>query len=500
MVNVFVFNQNLKLDSLKKFSNLINTSNKNIFVTTHYLFENEREYLNSLFDNIEYYTFADFLTDAEMANIDENAFTSKNMCYEEYLSNIKVAKNRTVINKIMSKFDVDEKYILCNNLGIDEDVWKKAGFKSISGEYYYQYEKKTIRQIIKERLKNIKVVNWLYHMIKGKSVKNQYMHIPEEVSVAYYEGHKYVFIGSMNRIAYRFKLNFIPSEEECEKLNNRQYEEKDKCTYVTTWHEHTKCDIPDDFKYDVRWTQDGYLPPNYSHKDYFFKPDNVIYYCWDKLGTKLFENQGLPYEIIPFRNKIFLPEINFPSTLKNILIVASGSGDWTALKNRSDDDIMVDAIAKMAKKFPEINFTYRCHPTWVHPNNVGINSINRVRDYFDWLKLDNLKLSSNIPVMKKDNKYQYSFPRTSLNEDLANTDLVIGEHSISMIDAAFKNIPFFSVNLTKRRNFFIGINELGFPSCTNIEDIENMIKNATKQEFKKDFLDAVKNYNEMTEI
>lgn len=67
-----------------------------------------------------------------------------------------------------------------------------------------------------------------------------------------------------------------------------------------------------------------------------------------------------------------------------------------------------------------------------------------------------------------------------------------------MIDAAFKGIPFSSVNLTKRRNFFVGINDLGFPSCSTIDDIASMIDLANTAEFKNTYLKAVKNYNNMT--
>lgn len=85
---------------------------------------------------------------------------------------------------------------------------------------------------------------------------------------------------------------------------------------MTTWHEHGKCNVPDDEKYEVRWTQDGYLPPNYSHKDYFFKPNNVKYYCWDELGTQLFKNQGLPYEMIPLEKNYIYRNLYFLQKLK----------------------------------------------------------------------------------------------------------------------------------------------------------------------------------------
>ena len=46
-MSVFVFSQNLKLDSLKVYSSLGESQNE--VITTHFLFENERELLNSIF-------------------------------------------------------------------------------------------------------------------------------------------------------------------------------------------------------------------------------------------------------------------------------------------------------------------------------------------------------------------------------------------------------------------------------------------------------------------
>lgn len=490
---IFVFSQNVKLESLKKYSDL--GEKDNMIVTTQYLFENERKFLNIVFQHCRFYTFADFLSDHEMANIDQEAYESTHIAYEKYLSNIKKKKNELVVKKVLELNSSKKCYIFSNDLGIELKVWLKKGFQYCKCEYYYQ-ETFNLKTKAKNWLKQIPGIKTLKRVVfpqKG-------MHIPEEVLVAQYKGRKYVFLGKMNRIGYRLNMDFLPSEEECKKINCGQYEAKDTCTYITTWHEHSKCDVPDKDIYEVRWCQDGYLPPNYTHKDYYFKPKNVKYYCWDILGTKLFKNQGLPYEIIPFRKKIYIPEPIFPQKVKNILIVASGSGDWTALKNRSDDDIMVDAFVQMAKKFPDIHFTYRCHPTWVHPQNVGVNAINRVQEYFEWINLPNLTLSGNIPPMKTQNGFKYSFNRSSLEADLKGADFVIGEHSISMIDAAFDRIPFFSVNITNRRNFFIGLNNLGFPSCSSIQEIEQMIKTIGTTNFKEQFLKAIDNYNKMTDM
>lgn len=491
MINIFVFSQNLKLESLAKYSKLSSTNDKVIFLTTHHLFENEIEFLSNIYHNPIFHCFADFLTDDEMEKCDNEAFVSNKKDYNKYILNIKKMKNKIVLKKILEKYDVSNKYILSDDLGIDLNTWTKNGFIKIIGDYYYVRKKDNS---IKTILSNITILKKMYHCFVRKNIVKK-----DEVFVSYFDNKKVVFLGKMDRIGYRLNISFQNSYDEWKKICLGKYDTKDNCIYMTTWHERSKCNVPDNIKYDVRWAQDGYLPPNYSHKDYYFKPKNVKYYCWDEIGTHLFINQNLPYEVIPFRKKILLPNAKFSKKISNVLIVASGSGDWTALKNRSDDDILVDAFVYIAKKYPKINFTYRCHPTWINPSNVGINSINRVKEYFDYLNLPNLHLSTNLP--KQDlNDLKLSFPRKSLESDLKTADLVFGEHSISMIDAAFEEIPFSSVNITKRRNFFIDINNFGFPSCSSYNDIEKVIDNYNNESFQKLYQDSVNNYNKMVNI
>ena len=491
-MSVFVFNQNVKIKSLRKCVGL--ASKTNLFLTTHYLYENERAQIDSMFSESTYKTFADFLSDEEMAIIDNNSYTSAKMDVDEYITNIKISKNLLVLEKVLKAYRTDKLYILSDGLGIDKSTWEKYGFKYIKCKYYK--EPLTPKKWLKNKIKSIPGVMF----VKNKLIDKKKKITKTEAFVGYFNNRKYIFIGQLSRIGYRLNIDFVQSDEEARKLEAGDYESGETCTYMTTWHEHWKCNVPDDNKYEVRWAQDGYLPPNYSHKDYFFKPNNVKYYCWDELGTHLFRNQGLPYELIPFRKKLYLPTPIFPNKIRNILIVALGAGDWTALKNRSDDDIMVDAFAKMARRFPDIQFTYRCHPTWVHPNHLGINSINRVIEYFEWLGLSNLKVSSNIPQAASEDGFKLSFSRSSLDDDLKLADFVFGEHSISMIDGAFKGIPFCSVNLTNRRNFFVGINNLGFPMCNTVEEIEKVIDNGMSEEFKRIFLKAIASYNEMTDL
>lgn len=480
MVNIFLFTQNVKLESFEKFKNLGEKAEENIFLTTHLLFDNERTYLESLFQNCRYMKFADFLSDAEMQACDENAYSEEMQSTEEYYGMIKRLKNNLIITKVLDKFEDMKGYICSDDLGIDEKLWVDAGFERLECEYYYVPVKKTVTPPPKE--------------VGAQEPKRPRF---KEVYAAEWNGKKYIFIGSLNRIGYRLDLKFEESDYERERLNNGEFYSSEQCQYLTTIHEIHKCRVPDEPQYDVRCIQDGYLPPNYSGKYLKIKPENLNYYAWDALGEEIFKKQNIPISLLPFRKKLYIPEPNFPKEIKTVLITTSGSGDWTAQKNRSDDDLMVIAFVEMAKRFPDIEFIYRCHPVWVHPRHTGVNSINRVAEYLSYTGLNNIHLSGNI-LANNLNAFMLSIPRTSFQEDLQKADIVFGEHSISMIDAAFENIPFASINLTNRRDLFCGISDMGFPLCSTVDDIEAVIHNIEKPDFQKDYVEAVKRYNAMT--
>lgn len=69
-----------------------------------------------------------------------------------------------------------------------------------------------------------------------------------------------------------------------------------------------------------------------------------------------------------------------------------------------------------------------------------------------------------------------------------------------MIDAAFEKIPFCSVNPTNRRNFAVGLTELGFPHCENIDELIDLFEKFNSKDFRDKYDLAVKKYNQMTDI
>lgn len=491
MDNLVVITQNVKLPSLVKLSEYLKQGSKTLVVSTQYIFDNEAKEIRRLLGTDCFFrNFSDLLTDKDMEECDKEAYNpiSQSDVFE-YYDEIKKIKNKKIVQKLLSEYNFQTKIIVADDLGVDLAIWIEQGFMKIDCEYYH-----TNTIILKSSFQKLRSKIGM----KFQTILNYY-NMP--IYVSYDKGTKYLFYGNMNRISYRLHLEFKPA---C-KIENLKYYFfqhgivfRNKTIRLSTLHEGYRI-LPDNPKLNIKLMQDGYLPPNYTSAYLKFFGKYTEFYTWDNAGRQTFLYHELPNKIIPFRKKLYLPTPEYPKQIKKVLCVASGAGDWTALKNRSDEDKMLYAFGKVAALFPEIEFVYRCHPVWIHPLHQGVNSINRVAEYVTFLNLPNFKISSHIPNANDNDKFCLSFKRTSFEDDLQGCDIVFGEHSISMIDAALKNIIFCSVNVTGRRNFFCGITQMGFPHCEEIGEIIAFLKRVTSTSFSKGYSQAIANYNIMTD-
>ena len=503
---VIVISSHLKLSSLRNYVNETAGCNKIIFVTSQQLYPNEIELLTNIFGEINTCCFSDLISDSEGEACDANSFLpfkeqgrTNYRVIGEYFDSLTKEKNKLLIKKIEKMYSPSIKLIASEDLGIVVEEWIKDGYKKITCEYYFIDDKKNpplIRRVFQK------------HLIK-RIARRLKINYPEHVYVSNYGGKKLLFFGHLERVGYRLNLVFKESKLEAFKtwiVKNLYFffriKWKRNVQYLTTLHEYGNYafyDLIDDPAFDNLLIQDGYLPPNDTTRYLYFYGKYSKYYSWDKLGSMLFNYYKLPVEIMPFRKNYPLPEPKF-NKIKKILCVSSGAGDWTAIKNRSDDERVVVLLGELAKKYPNIQFVLRCHPSWVSPGIQGVNSIQRVIDYITYLGVSNYIVSTNIPSIKdKDGNFVCSHSRNSFEKDLENVDLVLGVHSIAQIDAALKSIPFATVNLSGRRNLFKSISDLGFPYCENIEMVESIIKNIETQSFKDDYIKAINLYNKVIE-
>ena len=504
---VILFSSHLKLKSLIHSKDEVAKCDKVVIITPQYIFENERQYINAILPNTEYFCFCDFMTDEDGEFIDFNAFEKyreSNRLKLRYLSlytyDVTHDKNILLRKRVEDRFNPTIRHIYSDDLGIDMKVWLECGYKQIKGEYFYSADSKSVTLRIFNNIFNKKIYIRILNRIG--------VNYPDTVKTASYNGKILVFHGRLERAGYRFNLKFEDNRVETFKhwlfkvlyVILRIKINRKNIINISTLHEYGRyayremLDYPESHNYLV---QDGLLPCNDCCKYLLFYGKYSHFLSWDKLGNKIFEYHNIPVEIMPFRNIYPLPLPNF-KIIKKVLCVSSGAGDWTAIKNRSDEDKTAVAFVEAAKRFPHIEFIYRCHPTWVSPTIQGVNSILRLIKYFEETGLPNIKVSSNIPSFLDENgNIVLSQKRSSLSSDLKDADFVFGVHSISMLDAAMEKIPFASVNMSGRRNLFKGVTDLGFPHCESIDEICSVIESVSIIEWQDKYLAAINNYNKV---
>ena len=496
MDNIIVITQNVKLKTLSEIKDKLQPG-RVLIVSTQFVFENEQEIVDSVLGvKCDYVDFADLLSDSERQKCDEDAFDSSFSRVGQYYARIKTLKNERIVAHLAERYPCENRILVCDDLGIDAEVWRTNGYRQVYCEYYHSLESPP----------PIGIIGRIWQRIIGQvgTIKRYYN---GDIWQTNFNGRKHLFFGSTNRIGYRMDLIFKKASKwenikfivayYCIRLFH--FIPKNGTVRMTTFHEDAQWGLPDHKNFNVKKIQDGYLPPNYTSKYLCYSGKFTEFYAWDEIGCHIFQYHHLNHAIMPFRKKLYLPEPRFPKKVRRVLCVASGAGDWTAIKNRSDEDMMLWAFGKVAAIFPNIEFVYRCHPVWIHPQHQGVNSIKRAAEYYDSLKLPNLKLSGNIPDANQGGQFVLSYKRSSFEEDLKDVDLVFGEHSVSMLDAGFKNILFASCNVTGHRTFWEDITKLGFPHCESVEDIVEIINRLETPAFRVEYMQAVKRYNEMTD-
>lgn len=500
---VIVLSAHVKLNSLEYCKSYVQDCGQVIILSSSIFYENERKIIETILGNTIFLSFADLMSDEEGEFCDSEAFKPfqlnndlKLSSMYKYFHSLTKMKNEMLKNKIEERYSPDIKLVISDDLGIDLSVWKNANYLFVECEYYSSRTAFLKRLIVNHLSKN--VLFWI--------AKKLYINYPRDLHVAYYNGQKYIFHGHLQRAGYRINLKFEESKLETFKhwinkllyvLFRIRYERKNTI-HLTTLHEYGNyayyemMDIPEFHNYLI---QDGLLPCNDCCKYLFFYGRNSKFYTWDKLGNMVFDYHKIPSEIMPFRITCPIPTPMFRK-IKRVLCVSSGAGDWTAIKNRSDEERTVEAIVEIARRYPQIEFVYRCHPSWVSASIQGVNSIQRLAEYLDYLKLPNIKVSSNIPsIVDKSGGMVVSHKRSSLEADLKESDLVFGVHSISMVDGAMEGIPFASINMSGRRNLFQSITDLGFPHCESVDEIANVIESFNTVNFQQKYIQAVDNYN-----
>jgi hypothetical protein len=521
---LILFSQTTSIESLLHFIISIPGDEEIICLSTHELFFSEKKELGTVIDkSITYYSFADLISDSEMEscdliandNIVQRFGTQNQTLQDKYYLEIKKLKNEVIRRNIRKKHSYDKSYILNDDLGIDPKSWMdNTAENCIKNNLFFHGQTSKKNQRIIQRV--AKIFNSSIHFV--------------------YNGEeKYLFLGSYSRVQQYFssftvirntnyamnillvifkRLNGIKDQGRYYKhLTNYMmkiiltlflfyFNKARPIKMVCTIHEYLDIYgiLTRALGTQLFCLQDGYLPGNYSSRYLKYQAYVDSYLVWDKLSKDIFikNNENCKKSSL-FSSTLLKYVPARPIEVKNVLIISSGAGDWTALKNRSDEDKLFRVFLEIAKKMPDIKFVFRPHPLWTHHTHQGINSIERI---------SNELVSSNIPNMvisngAKEESVQYQIDQmisrksNSIREEIQTADIVFGDHSQTIINAAREGKMIASVNMTNRRSLFDGYNKLGIPcfiSANKIIQYLNQLGESTEKIMS--YNKAVKRYNE----
>lgn len=485
-VDIYLITLSTDLDALVERINL--NADKALILSTHHLFDIER---NEILDkvsvtDITFKTFVDFITEEEMTYCDIEAdslvlskYGSRTMQQlMEYYQNIKRLKNEIILKNVKKTYPASNIFLLSEDLGIEKNVWTEEGAKD------FAKPPEQVKYKVSRTKGGMATIKDLYSVIENGPNKILF-------------GHK--ISRAKQYLDPNLKVRAINFFEAC--LIHRLVKNKKNTLFfkpfshiATSPHSFSAevYEISRKLKLPFIFLQDGFLPTNYTSNYLSYYPNIDEYWTWGNLTKQYFEKLGIKSRKSNIYNDVKLPLINEEKLdIKNIVVLTSGSGDWTALKNRSDEDRMFEIFIKFAQKHPEYNINYRPHPLWVHQEHQGVNSINRLCEIVEKLNLNNLQISANVQKEGKDlnNNFTLSKQFVSVNEEIEQSDIVIGDHSQVLITAATMGKVFLSINAAGRESFFKCYEDLGFNVLTSCEELEVVIDSL------KNTADAIKKHN-----
>ena len=150
MDNIIVITQNLKLESLKLLAPNVSATSATLIVSTQLVYENERVLIDKLLQcNCKYIDFSELISDDEGERCDIDAFnpTIQGQDVFAYYDDIKRLKNELIVNRLLKIYPCKNKYLVCDDLGIDGRIWENAGFQKINLSYYFLPENSSQEQI-----------------------------------------------------------------------------------------------------------------------------------------------------------------------------------------------------------------------------------------------------------------------------------------------------------------------------------------------------------------
>ena len=167
--------------------------------------------------------------------------------------------------------------------------------------------------------------------------------------------------------------------------------------------------------------------------------------------------------------------------VETIILSLNCGGDWSAIVNRSDTDLLIAAFMELAHQYLDKTFIIRPHPTLPFKEHEGEHALERMQDFIDFTGLKNVSISN-----------------VTLEQDWERGDLFISEYSLSVIDAIKLGKLGLFANLTNRRSYIQDFGDLGFYLVHNKTDLFSAVRQImeTPAKFVAEQVAAIDNYNQ----
>lgn len=480
---LFVIHQDADLGKIRRI--IKNHGFRHIFVlTTHYPLGREQHKIANLAPKVRTTTMASLLSDTEMEGCDQKATEellprlNKRSIKRKYMGHF-IDRSQwhksTLVWQLLNSGNRFGALYFSPGLGVHSPLWRSVGGKSLLPPLSRfkklkipTYRRKIGNILRKRRVFSICHAGKCYCFISPVGRLKFLNNIePQLASISRLTWVIFAFLGSRGRRFFASKIKALASSEH-------------RCVFCTTIHayihELSELELP------LHIFLEGYHPTNYP-RSYVDMYENCKFVVRDMFGEAWFKMYGkttLPPPPFMAPSLMTSPDHHPSTPLKRVLLALNHAGDWTALINRSDTDLLIEAFCQTAQAFPSIHFVVRLHPTMDEVEHEGVHSSRRIKAFIRDTNLVNLKAS-----------------QVSLSTDLESADLVISEYSQVLLDAFQMGKLGLIANLTGRRSFMEDYEILGFSSVnskeTLIKWLEKLIRNPESIRLKQH--QAAQNYN-----
>ena len=462
---LFVIHQDA---DLKKIGHIIHKKGyRQVYVlTTHHPLGKEREIVLSLAPRVHTQPFADLLTDGVMAHCDQKATNELlsrlsdrriQRTYMGHFINRSLWHKNAAVWKKLKEFSRFQSIYYSPELGVHSRFWAELGgtrletpLAGFRRRALFVYGRK-IRNILKKRSIHTICRNGKCYVFVSPVGRLKFFHDAEPLAtpISRIDWILFAFSGIRGKRLLTGKIKKITPQGHQPVLST---------TIHAHLHELSETEFP------LHIFVDGYHPSNYP-RSYVDMYADCRFVVRDMFGEAWFRKHGKktlkpPPFIAP---ALMNPITNSIRSVKQVLLALNHAGDWTALINRSDTDLLLDAFSQLARTFPSLHFTVRPHPTMATWEHEGLNSLNRIKTFIREIAILNLTVSQN-----------------PLSTDLEKADLVISEYSQVLIDALQMGKLGLSVNLTGRRSFMYDYETFGFPVVNSKKELTAWVEDLTR--------------------